>query len=212
MNVTDVKNRVKRQFGDESGVQITDDDIYKWITDAQTEIIRQNEGLLQSSALSNSVAGQSNYTLPADYFTIKTVMYNSIKLKGLTLQQFEEYLDGWQNTQLYGTGTPQAYMVYNDLLTLFPTPDTSTANVIKIYYSRKPTTIAADGDPIDLPTAYHPTIVKYCLQQAYELDEDWQAFAAKQGQVRDDINTLRDNEELNQKVYYPTITYLPEDS
>ena len=213
MNVADIKSRVRRTFGDESAVQVTDADLFKWISDAQLEIIRQNEGLLQSSALASSVVGQMDYPLSVitDLFTVKTVLYNSIKLKGLTLQQFEEYLDGWQNTQLYGNGTPQVYMVYNNVLSLFPPPDTATANVIKIYYSKKPTSITSDSDPLTLPEVYHPTIVKYCLIQAYEMDEDWNAFNAKSQQFVNDVNTLRDNEELNQRIYYPAITLLPED-
>lgn len=213
MNVVDIKNRVKRTFADESGVQIIDSDIYKWISDAQLEIVRQNEAALQGSYQMNSVASQLEYPLSviSDLFTIRTVLYNSNKLEGLTLQQFEQYLDGWQNSQLYGTGTPLVYMVDSNILTLFPTPDTSASNIIKIYYTKKPATVAADGDPISLPEPYHPTIVKYCLQQAYEMDQDWAAFQQKQTQFVNDVNTLRDNETLNQRNFYPTITILPED-
>ena len=48
LNIQDVANRVKRTFGDESGVQVTDDDIIRWVNDAQLEISRQNEDLLEA--------------------------------------------------------------------------------------------------------------------------------------------------------------------
>ena len=40
--VQDVLLSVKRQFGDESGVQVTDSDIVRWVDDAQREISMNN--------------------------------------------------------------------------------------------------------------------------------------------------------------------------
>lgn len=211
MNVSDIKTRVKRQFGDESAVQITDADIYRWITDGQVEIVKQNESLLQVVSTSSSVAAQPGYALPSDLMILKTILYDSNRLKGLSLQQFEEYIDGWQNTNIYGVGTPVVYMVFASTITLFPTPDTSLTNGIKIYYCKKPLAVTADIDPISLPDTYHPAIVDYCLSQAYELDEDWAASGNKAQQLQQSINYLKDKEVQTEDIYYPTITLSVED-
>ena len=64
MNVGDVLTRVRRTFGDEAGIQITQDDVIRWINDAQREAVMQNEGLLQKVGYVASTADTQEYTLP----------------------------------------------------------------------------------------------------------------------------------------------------
>src|SRR5215212_5975441 len=101
MNVSDIKTRIKRTFGDESGVQVTDEDIVRWINDAQRAIVTQNESLLEVTALASLVAGTQEYTLPADILILKAIHikpsgYTSyISLKGYSFAEFNEYMNGW---------------------------------------------------------------------------------------------------------------------
>ncbi len=73
MIVSDVITRVRRTFGDEAAVQVTDDDIIRWINDAQIEVIKHNEGALQKSDLLDLVANQSTYTMPTDLMILQTL-------------------------------------------------------------------------------------------------------------------------------------------
>jgi hypothetical protein len=41
----DVVQRIKTQFGDNSGAQLTDDVIYRWINDGQQEIVNHSKTL-----------------------------------------------------------------------------------------------------------------------------------------------------------------------
>lgn len=211
MVVSEMVTRIKRLFGDESGAQITDDDIYRWITDAQEEIIRQNQTLLQTIATTSSVANQSTYTLPTDLMTLHAIEYNGIRIKGYNLSEFETRYNGWDSPDLNLTGTPCNYTIWANNFMLLPTPDTSVADIIKIYYTKKPTPITSDIDALSLPTQYHKTIVDLCLSQAYELDEDWESSQVKATKAQQDIDTLRNDQNIGERVTYPTITVLPED-
>jgi hypothetical protein len=62
LNVTDIAVRVKRTFGDEAGVQIVDDDIIRWINEAQEEITNDNQGLLEATGVANIIQGQQDYS------------------------------------------------------------------------------------------------------------------------------------------------------
>lgn len=210
MNVADIKVRVRRQFGDESAAQIIDADIYRWITDAQFDIVRQNQTLLQVISASNSVVNQQDYTLPADLLVLHSIKYNNYTLKNYTLQQFQESVDGWEAT--VNTGTPVFYMVYASTVSLFPIPDEAIVNGIKIYYSKKPATISSDGDAISLPDNYHNAIVNYCLMQAYELDDDWAANANKGSQYQADVNDQRFSDTAKEQKYYGMTTVLDGDA
>lgn len=216
MIVSDIYSRVKRQFGDESGVQVTDADILRWINSGQREIVMQNEGLLEKTALTNTVENQQEYDLPVDLLVLKfislkyTGQNSFFKLKGYSATKFNEYVDGWSGTD-FGTGTPVAYTLFSGKIILFPIPDTTISNAIKIYYNRKPVDVTGSLDTPDLPEIYHESLVKYCLQQAYEMDEDWDASQLKGSAVDADISLLRGREEWKEQERYPVITVLAED-
>jgi hypothetical protein len=60
--VGNVQSQVKRVFGDESGVQLTNDDITRWINEAQVDIAKQNQ-ILQTTATMAVTGGTATYSL-----------------------------------------------------------------------------------------------------------------------------------------------------
>jgi hypothetical protein len=216
MNVGEIQTRVKRAFGDESGVQLTDDDLIRYINDGCRAFVLQNEDLLQTVGTNSSVANQNTYALPVDLLILKSVMFQGpgdtsfFNLKAMSFNEFNEYIDGWDGTSLY-SGTPMAYMRYGDNITLFPTPTVSGTNNIKIYYNRKPVDVVTNVDIPDIPVLYHEVLVKYCLSQAYEMDEDLDAAAMKGQQISGDMTLLRGRQDWNVEEKYPMITILEED-
>jgi len=216
MNVGEIKTRVKRAFGDESGVQIDDTDLIRYINDAQMEIAKENEGLFEASAVSASVAGQAEYSLPVDTLIFRSLSYKApgevayTQLKGYSINEFNEYIGSWDgNTSR--NGTPICYMIFANKITLFFPPDHNLAAAMKIYYNRKPILVASDVDIPELPEVYHPTIVRMCLAYAYEMDEDWDAVGAKGQQIAGDLRVLRGRDDWKEEATYPTITVLAED-
>lgn len=216
MNVSDVMTRIKRQFGDESGVQVTDADILRWINDGQRQIVMQNEGLLEKTAFTNTVALQQSYSLPADILILRSVHLKDaasgsyFKIKGHTFSEFDEYVDGWDGT-VVDRGFPAMYTVFENQLKLFPLPETAQANGLKIYYNRSPVDVDDSLDSLDLPLLYHEVLVKYCLQQAYEMDEDWDAAQVKAVEANADVTILRGRDDWKNQETYPVITILVED-
>lgn len=211
MLVTDIKLRVRHQFGDEASVQISDDDIFRWITDAQLEIVRQNQTLLEATALTDSIAAQDTYTLPSDLMTLHVIHYSGFRIRGMSIADFEQHIDGWAVKNAFPNGTPAVYNVWAGKFTLFPTPDISITDAIKIFYTKKPTPVASDVDTLSVPEQYHNAIVSFCLQQAYELDEDWNASNNKALQLQSDINNLRNQDQWVERMSYPSITTRDED-
>lgn len=216
MIVSDILTRVKRQFGDESGVQVTDDDILRWVNDGQRQIVMSNDGLLETTSTSNSVANQQSYSVPTNLLIFKSVSFKGtgqvsyVQLRGMSFNEFQKHIDSWDGDTTQ-TGTPVVYTLYAGNIIVYPIPDTSITSAFKIYYTRKPTDVVNSGDTPDLPLLYHETLVKYCLQQAYEMDEDWQAFTSKSTEVAADLSLLRGRDDWKQQDTYPTITVLTED-
>jgi hypothetical protein len=209
LNVQDVVLRVKRTFGDEAGVQVTDQDIIRWINDAQEEIVLTNEGLMETTAVSDAVANQTIYSLPDDFSVLRSLKYKDYRLKSLSLAEFNEYIDG------YGTpttsGQPEYFTVWESQISVYPKPSESVTGAFSIYYMRHPESISNLADALTVPLVYHTSVVDYCLQQAYELDEDFQKAQIKKGKFDESMMKLNDRNKWVSQEYYPRITTLPED-
>lgn len=216
MIVSDVIIRVRRIFGDEAAVQVTDDDVMRWINDGQVEIIKKNDGALQKTSLLNIVANQAQYTMPADLMILRSLRQKATSdlsfntLKYMSIQQFDEAIDGWDGTAL-STGTPQFFNVYEGKATLFPIPDASVTGGLKVLYNQQPTTVTLTSDSLSLPLIYHNSIVKYCMWMASLLDEDHEPALMYRDDFQTDISMLQTRETQEATSTYSTITVLEDD-
>lgn len=211
LNVQDVATRVKRTFGDDAGVQISDEDVIRWINDAQIQVSLDNDGLLETTVATDSISGQSQYSVPENMSVLRSLSYKNYRLKGMSFAEFNEYLDGFQDPGTYGSGVPEVFMVWENMITLFPTPQEGVMNALKIFYVKQPDPVSSLADNLGLPLQYHMAVVDYCLQQAYELDEDLEKSAYKKGQFDETVRKLNDRNKWTNQEYYPRITTLPED-
>lgn len=214
MNVQDVATRVKRIFGDESGVQVTDDDIIRWINDAQEEIVIKNEGLMEATATADVVINQPEYDFPDDLSVLRSLKYKGYRLKSMSLAEFNEYIDGYSaapGVSPYGPGIPEVFTVWEQKITLFPKPAESLTGGLTILYIKHPASVANLADDLSVPLQYHKAIVDFCLQQAYELDEDYQKSELKRNEFSAKMMELNDRNKWISQEYYPRITTLPED-
>lgn len=204
MNSSDIATRVKRTFGDESGVQITDADIIRWINDGMREIASNND-VLQVKGTLSSVSGQQAYNQPADCLTLRSLWYKNIKLDYMTIAQAEESIVN-MGTSTAPSGDPTLYWIWADVINMYPIPADSTAAQITVFYTRTPVDVVNLGDAIDLPVAYHNALVTYVLKQAYELDEDWTASTNKFSEFQSGLNDLKENETVGASRVYKSIT------
>lgn len=208
MNVEDVATSVKRTFGDEGGIQITDSDIIRWINKAQYKITLDNPGLLETTASSDSVEGQSEYDLPVDCATLHSVQWDNFHLKFYTITDFNNYVDGYNEDT--SSGVPQVYYTWENKIRVFPTPSEATVDIIRIFYIKNPPEVATLGDELSLPIAYHNAIEEYCMKKAYELDESPELASFSKAELDEDLMKLKDRNKLGATEQYPMISRSPD--
>lgn len=207
MIVSDIVTRVQRQFGDEAAVQVTDADVIRWINDAQKEIAVQND-LMQATGTAPSVINQNEYDFPADMLGLNKLFYNNYKLRFLAREEYDAYVNP-QDPNEVNTGDPLVYTRWGAKYLVYPRP--SAVGTFKLLYTQRPAEVDDINDTLAIPVEYHPRIVEFCLRQAYEMDEDWDAAAVKSTQFDAGLSILKENEYSQDKEFYPTITVLPED-
>ena len=208
MVISEVVTRVLHQFGDEASVQVTEADIIRYVNDGLREIWVQND-IGQTTATINSIIDEDEYSGPDDVMALRTVFYDSQKLQFLSKKVFDDYIIASDPTQTQ-TGTPTMWTRWASQIILYPKPD--SVKVIKIQYLRKPSTLTDVTDIIPLDSEYWNSLTNYCLQQAYQTDEDWDAANQMSAQFSDGLTRLKQQETFADSVEaYPTITVLPED-
>lgn len=207
-----VADRIKRTFGDESGVQVTDTDIIGWVNSAQLEICSKTD-VLKGVANAVSVAGQFDYpnldAQDAGINNIFSVTYKGVKLKYLSWQDFEQYIsdnDPLRTTQ----ADPEYWSTWGDQLSLYPTPVTSN-DAIRVHFTALPTTILALSSPLSLPDNYFNRIIEHVLSSAYEMDENFGAHEAKLNQFDSRMLNMVDEDYRPADDYYPAVTVRAED-
>lgn len=202
----DVITRVKTQFGDQSGAQITDPVILRWINDGQQEIVNNNP-ILKDTKYSNIVAGQSEYTFPEDKVQfIEAVYIEGRPVKNLSPQSFRDFILADDPTRTANAKYPDIWYERAGVITFYPTPNESFANGLKLEYVKMPTPVANTSSTLGIPDRYLNHLVNYCMMQALEYDENYSAAQYKQAQFRDGLDRLNYKENISQIDMYPSIS------
>ena len=208
--VSDVATDVKRTFGDEASVQVTDSDIIRWVNQAQMEIVSKNQILLASGS-TPSIANQYTYDLSElNIQAIRSIHYDGSKLENLTFQEAEETIlkDDPKRTAV---GTPEVWYTWgNSELMLYPTPGTSGFD-IKVYFYATPATVNNTTDFLSLPDNYYSRVLEFVMACAYEMDENFAAAESRINRFDSNLVGMHEDENKGTQDYYPTITVRPED-
>jgi len=203
--VQDVINNVTRVFGDEAGVQLSNNDIIRWINEAQREINRQN-AVLQQTATTTLNAGQADYSLASitpPIYEINSLLINGRRVGNISVSQAEESIS-LADPESYETGAPQFWYEWANTITFWPVP--STAGTIKIRYTAIPTDIAADNDTLTIPDEYFMDIINYVLKMAYEMDENPEMMQAKSVEFNQSLAERGEQFRNAEHMTYPKIT------
>lgn len=131
--------------------------------------------------------------------------YSVLRYKNM--QEFDDSIDGWDGSA-YGQGSPQFFTMFENQAILFPVPNVSVTNGLKVLYNRKPVDVVGLSDNLDLPLLYHNTILKFCLWQASLLDQATEPAVMYRNDFQDDMVTLINNETQDPVATYPVITVL----
>jgi hypothetical protein len=204
--VSEIATRVKRQFGDEGGAQITDADIIRWVNDAQTEIAVAND-LLQVSATTATVAGTQKYTIPSNLLILRAAKWKGLKLQAITMEE----ADATMIANTSPAGDPTQFWQFARQVYLWPIPLANGSTDLTLYFTRQPVQVTVVGDTPELPVQYHPRIVEYCIAQAAELDDNLAQYQLKMAQFENGVTKLKDNADWDSQDTYPTISVSPRD-
>lgn len=170
MNFAELKNEVASRLEDTNFDNFTEAEIKRWLNLGQMDIVTKTD-CLKSSATTDVTEDQREYTLSDDCIKILRITYNDDRLGCTSFEELDLNDKDWMDD----TGTPTNYLKYKNEIWLYPLPDASKTDGLKIFYVEMPDDMSADADiPFNGRKSlypYHELIVLYALMRAYQKDE-----------------------------------------
>lgn len=219
---TQIANRVKRQFGDESGVQVTDDDIIMWLNDAMREAATQNGSINLKRKYVPAIASENVYSLPdaSNIAAVHSVQYRTaddapyVNLEYASANQMGELFPGWNTgfSRNGATGSPAFYATdASGKFVVYPAPAETDGLGFSVLYNSFFADTADLASELGISPKYYQYLVEYCLMKAYEMDENWEAADRKASYVQSTLNTLSSEDGNGNAGKYPVISSLAQD-
>jgi hypothetical protein len=164
----DLERRVQRRFGDSNQVFITEADIIDWTNDGQLAIVRETRCL---TGTSSAAASTFPVNKPTDFLKMLRITYNGMPLSYVDIEELDA-----RYTDLSTQDVPILWYIANDQIALYPDPTNTDSTSVVMYYSKVPTTIAVNSDPLTIPTLYQVDLISYVLMRAHERNENWMGY------------------------------------
>ena len=185
MDVATALVRIKRQFGDEYDVIITNLDIYGWIHDAELDIIR--------------ASGSNDSTITVSASAFPSSIPDSVNIRRVSVAGVAVIPTSKEEMDLLAIseeakGGANYWYKYNKQVYIWPTDATDTRQ-FKITYSKTPALMTGDptANSFTVPEVYHEDIIKYCLGKAHNKNNN-QAAEKTQMEIYDRNIALRRDE------------------
>ncbi len=143
-----------RQFHNAVGDDFwSDAELYNHLYFCSTRLAKEAL-VIENRYTTPSVASQQEYSKPTRAIQIKRVEYDSQKLDPIDFRTLDSVN---LNTTSAPTGTPQYYYWFDDVIGLYPVPDTASLT-IKVYSYDYPNFPSATTT-LEVPVQYHDALV-----------------------------------------------------
>jgi len=165
MTPTQIENQARQMYNAVGDSFFPQDMILNIIYQAQLEMGVEVD-FIEETFSTTSVAAQREYTYPDNTVSIKRIEYAGVKLNKVELK------DDPKTSTTEASGTPDSYAIWNDVVILFPTPDTAS-DAIKMFTHQRASAVTTTS-VLNIPAQYHMAIVDLILSVFFAKDKDRQ--------------------------------------
>lgn len=185
MTLAEMRTEVLTRLGEQAGFY-TSANITQWLNDGMDDIALRLEPKVTSATLTTT-ANTTEYTLPENLISIKTVLYLDTSVTPNQYRELDEttYLAlfranaSWENDTC--TLIPHSWYWRPEMVIgIYPKPETGTTNGLRIIYTCRPDEMVDDDDTTTLWDYLDRVCVLYAVKMARQKDRDEQrALVAK---------------------------------
>jgi len=177
MTLATMRAEVYARLGEQAGFY-TDSQINLWLNDGMDDIALRLEPKVTSATITTTNA-TTEYTLPDNLISIKTVLYKDtspnpdvwVNLEETTYLELFRENPAWENETVDLLPTHWYWRV-EKVIGLFPQPVTGTTNGLRIIYTCRPDEMDEDTDTTTMPDWLDRVVVLYATFRARLKDRD----------------------------------------
>jgi hypothetical protein len=179
MTAQDIITAVRSEVVEPNPAFFQTNTLITWINRAQSNYVRRTR-VLQNFAVTSTVLGQSNYTMPSDWLGSERVFYNFpvngidswTPLTPTTVERIGNEHPNFLSSDPAQLGKPAEYYIIGETLFLFPKPLTNGSGDLFMFYESKPIPIATLTDPISIDDSLVDGIESYLLWKMWRMDQE----------------------------------------
>lgn len=158
----------------------SDAELLDLIYEAQIELAREAL-VIERSYTTTTVASQQQYSFPTQMISIRRVTYDGVRIDPYSFKE-DDAITG-SNFATTTTGTPQFYVIWNEILYLRPVPDDAKTLAVFGYIEPQAVTLTST---LEVPSQFHMDMVNYVVSEMCAKDENETMaayYAAKWGRA-----------------------------
>lgn len=172
VTLTELKARARSRADMPTPAFVTDAELTYWINEGNQRLHGKlveayGEEYVESQAVLTTIAGQSDYALPAGFFKLYGI---DLPIAGRT-RTLRPYTRGERNIYRdtrFSNVSPPRYSVVGSNLRLAPTPPSATGT---IWYAPEATVLVNGADTINYPNGWEKYVVAYAAMQMLAKEE-----------------------------------------
>ncbi|MGD9724879.1 MAG: DUF6682 family protein [Nitrospiraceae bacterium] len=203
MTGQEIINRVRRELLETSAGFWSDAELLDLINRAEQDFSNRVRGFEDTAVLS-TVAGQSEYPLPANWLSATAIFYNNnvagqddwILLSPADVNELAITNPNFLSVQgALATDYPLRYMIYRRSIHLIKAPGSDGPNSVRMFYKSKPVPLAQASDSINIDDTLSGAIEAYVLWKAWMKEKEFQLAEEQKGLyagfVRDGLREVK---------------------
>lgn len=175
MTRADLRTLISTWTDDMSQTYFTAAQVNVWLNLAQRQVqmmlLQAGQNWYMKPVETLTVANQADYVLPNDFIMEHRI---ELVLSGTGDQEARRPIamitTNQQDFVPIAPGTPRAYAIKKNRITLSPTPDTSNL-VLRLYYSPRVTDMSSDSDSPDVPEQFMEYVALLAAYDAFIKDD-----------------------------------------
>jgi len=168
LTVSDILDRARQRYNAVGDDFFPDVMLREALFDAQSQLAKDG-WVIEKTLETTSAIGTRELTWPENTLGIKSITYNYDKLSKVSLRQ-----DPKTSTDT-PTGTPRGYGLWDDVIFLYPAPDTEDDKIQIRTYSY-PQDITANDDSIEVPQEYREDLIKFVVGIMAQKDQNFTLY------------------------------------
>jgi hypothetical protein len=172
VDTADLVLQIKRQYGDEYGVVVTDADLLQFVYEGEMDIIRSTGGF-ESKTIA-AAASAFPMQIPGTIQVIRVTL-NGVALTYISIAE----LDLVKAALLTAQGAPQYWYNNNEQeIDIFPSVTTDTTANLIVYYKHVAIKKTVPTGALTVPERYHTDLLQFCIARCHNKNRDAQSEQA----------------------------------